>query len=219
MFAETYPALYRDPQGEVSTTIRNDGKKLRMVLRDVEFISTMFDDWMPTSSVDALALQSFTLDRGELRGFSLEVDMPIPMLFQKEKVQGILHISFVLGVPTSNGGTDREIVALTLNIMNTCFSSQGKSGYFEDELLDLQKQLPNDVTMQICFSCAFSDYSPYGNGLFGCMACFRGNKQVYLAAQTKRDILDLWDTHTEYVQETYRCDEFELRKPGTGYRG
>lgn len=71
----------------------------------------------------------------------------------------------------------------------------------------------------IFMSCAFSDYHPVGNGLFGCLACFRDNKQQYLAAQDKYALMNLWDTHTEYVQETYHCDEFEKRKPGTGYRG
>jgi hypothetical protein len=73
--------------------------------------------------------------------------------------------------------------------------------------------------LQTCFCCAFSDYSPYGNGLFGDLACFRDNKQPYLAVETKRDFLALWDTYTEFVQETYHCGEFERRKPGTGYRG
>ena len=35
--------------------------------------------------------------------------------------------------------------------------------------------------MKACINCAISDYSPYGNGLFGNMICFRGNKAGYLA--------------------------------------
>lgn|SRR5579875_150910 len=71
----------------------------------------------------------------------------------------------------------------------------------------------------ICFTCAFSDYSPVGHGLFGSLACFRGNKSSYLQVQSKRDLFAIWNTMTEFIQETYCCPAFERRKPGTGYRG
>ncbi len=55
--------------------------------------------------------------------------------------------------------------------------------------------------------------------MFGCMACFRDNKENYLQVSSKADIFRIWDTLTEYVQETYLCPEFQRRRPGTGYRG
>ncbi len=58
-----------------------------------------------------------------------------------------------------------------------------------------------------------------GHGLFDGLACFRDNKQGYLSVQTKRDLFGIWGTMTEFVQETFRCPEFERRAPGTGYRG
>jgi hypothetical protein len=62
-------------------------------------------------------------------------------------------------------------------------------------------------------------YSPYGHGLFGGLACFRGNKAGYRAVTGKDDLFAVWDTMTEFVQETHLCPEFERRVPGTGYRG
>jgi hypothetical protein len=59
MFSEMYPAVYRDRFGEVTTTIHNDGKKLRMLLRDVAFHGTL-DDWEPDESVAVTQLQQFT---------------------------------------------------------------------------------------------------------------------------------------------------------------
>ena len=219
MFSETYPARYRDSFGEVATTIHNDGKQLRMTLRGVEFFGTMLDDWEPVASTDALQLQQFAFNHTDLCDFVLEFTMPLPLLFHTERVQGTLHIQLTLGAPAPNGGNDREILLLTLHVMTFSFSSLGKSGYFEDELLELARQFPQEMSMQICFGCALSDYSPYGNGLFGNLACFRDNKQQYLAVQTKYELFDIWDTHTEYVQETYHCGEFEQRKPGAGYSG
>ena len=75
------------------------------------------------------------------------------------------------------------------------------------------------MSLPICFCCAFSDYHPVGNGLFGDLACFRNKKQAYLAIRNKYELMDLWLAHIEDVQETYYCPEFERRKRGTGYRG
>jgi hypothetical protein len=151
--------------------------------------------------------------------YTLELDIPVPVVFHIEKLCGTLHVHLTLGIATPNGGTDREVLFLQLDVAASSYSSQGRAGYFENELVDITKQLPEGMYLQTCFGCAFSDYSPFGNGLFGDMACFRENKQHYLAIKTKRDLLDMWDTHTEFVQETYHCGEFEKRKPGTGYRG
>lgn len=73
--------------------------------------------------------------------------------------------------------------------------------------------------MKIRFCCAYSDYSVFGHGVFGGLACFRNNKHEYLAISNKSAFMKLWPTHIEDVQETYCCSEFERRKPGTGYRG
>jgi hypothetical protein len=56
-----YPALYRDALGEEKTVIENDGKKLRMIVRGVEFTGTMFDDFEPSIIDDDPALASFRL--------------------------------------------------------------------------------------------------------------------------------------------------------------
>lgn len=71
----------------------------------------------------------------------------------------------------------------------------------------------------MCITCAYSDYSPYGHGLWGGMACFRNTKAEYLATKTKSDVFRIWDSLTEQVQETYHCPQWQPRIPGTGYRG
>ena len=221
MLSEAYPACYRDRFGEVATTLYNDGKQLRMSLRGVEFTGGSLDDWEPAAHADATLLQSFTfmLSGRELCEYTLEFDMPIPVVFQTERLQGTLHVLLTLGAATSNGGTDRETLFLRLTVGDSSFASQGKVGWFEDELLDIQRQLPEGMYMYICFCCAYSDYHPVGNGLFGGLGCFRNKKQEYLAVSSKFELMDLWGANVENVQETYRCPEFERRTPGTGYRG
>lgn len=221
MVSEAYPVTYRDRFGEVMTTLYNDGKHLRMTLRDVEFTGRSLDDWEPDAHVDATALQSFTFTRSgrELCAYILEFAMPIPVVFQAESLQGTLHVHLTLGSATSTGGVDQEILFLRLTVGDDTFASRGYSGWFEDELQDIQRQLPEGMEMHICFCCAYSDYHPVGHGLFGDLACFRNKKQEYLAINNKYELMKLWSTHIEDVQETYWCPEFEQRKPGTGYRG
>jgi hypothetical protein len=124
-----------------------------------------------------------------------------------------------LGNPAPNGGLDREHLTLELRLGGRTYQSSGRSGWFEDEMLDVQGQLPPGTYLRACITCAYSDYSPIGHGLFGGMACFRDNKAEYLAVRSKADLFRIWGTMTEFVQETYLCPEFERRQPGTGYRG
>jgi hypothetical protein len=55
--------------------------------------------------------------------------------------------------------------------------------------------------------------------LFGDLACFRGNADVYLTVSSKREIFQIWDTLTEYVAETHLCPSYQRRRPHAGYRG
>ena len=98
-------------------------------------------------------------------------------------------------------------------------TSRGWSGWFEDQRADIQRQMPEGTYPKAYICCAFSDYSPLGHGLFGWLACFRGNKAGYRSIRTKRNLCDVRGTMTEFVQETFLCPEFERCAPGTGYRG
>ena len=80
--------------------------------------------------------------------------------------------------------------------------------------------MPEGEYLKACINCAFSDYSPFGHGLFGGLACFRDNKEGYRMVKTKHDLFRVWGTMTGVlVQETFLCREFERRFPDTGYRG
>ena len=214
----SYPTIYRDKIGEETTTIDNDGRELRMVVRGVEFRGGDFDCLEPTEKQDASRLACFTLQKGDLCSCVIECKIPVRVA-GAETTEGTLDVHVELGNPEPKGGIDRLYLQLTLQLGHYCFVSSGWSGWFEDELLDLQKQLPEGVFLKSCINCAFSDYSPLGHGMFGGLACFRDNKEGYRAVRTKGDIFRVWKTMTEYVQETYLCAEFEKRQPKTGYRG
>ncbi len=214
---EEYPAWYRDARGEEETVIRNDGESLRMTVRGVEFAGWMLDDFEPVEGTDPAALEPFTLHSGSLWGYEIEYDVSQPMIRCGQAEQATLHVQIVLGPPGERGGVTGERFTLRLLFDEHSYESRDESGWIENALLEVQAALPDGVYMKNCFNCASSDYSPGGNGAFGCMKCFRNDKNAYLSARSKNEFFRL--KNTEWVQETYLCPEFDRRVPGTGYRG
>ena len=211
----TYPALFRDRHGEEATTIENDGKLLRMVVRGIEFVGSSFDLLRPECGPEAAKLAYFELERGVLTACVFEWRM-VTVVQHGEKRHAELSGWIELGSPKPGlGGVD---VRLTLMHEGIVYSSSGIAGDFEGELIGIQRQLPAGVYMKTCINCAYSDYSPYGQQTFGDMMCFRNMKAQYSRVASKHDFLQLGPPK-EDVQETYVCPEFERRQPGTGYRG
>lgn len=214
----SYPARYHDDSGDLDGVIENDGRTLRLKLGAVEFSGTDFDGLEPTQR-DSLP-ERFTLDRErDLCHCALDFAIPHAVLTGTGREEGFLHVHLELGKPRVTGGLDHELVRLELRVGERRFASRGASGWFEDELDDVQRALPSGWHLHSCYGCAYSDYSPAGHGLFGGLACFRGNKSGYLAVEDKVDLFKVWPTLTESVQETYVCPEFDRRRPRAGYRG
>ena len=145
--------------------------------------------------------------------------MSIPIHDNGQDLTGTLAINLQLGDPAPNDGLDREQLLVALKYNEQDFAGSGKSGWFEDEFIEIQKQLPNGVYMRACINCLYSDYSPYGHGLFGHMMCFRNLKQEYLKVTSKGEFWPIHDRYDRLVQETHLCPDFKRRIPGTGYRG
>jgi hypothetical protein len=171
----SYPARYRDRSGEERTTIMNAGSALTMVVRGVRFVGNDFDGLDPEDVSDPMRLASFSFLHGNLSSCVVEAEIPVPVVTPDGKVNGLLTFELELGDPTPTGQMDRERLELRLAIGETTYSSDGRTGWFEDEMSDLQNKLPTGTFMKACFNCAFSDYSPYDHGLFGNMICFRAN--------------------------------------------
>lgn len=214
-----YPATYSDKRGAEGTKVVNDARELKLPLRGVIFAGQSFDSLDPEPGVDSALLEPFTLHHGSLCSCQIECEIPLPILFENSTTWSTLGVSLALGEPACNGGLDREDLILSLKWGGRAYKSTGRSGWFEDELLELEKSLPSGARLKACISCSFSDYSPYGHGLFGSLACFRACKAEYLQIRNKADLFKIWNRTAGDVQETYLCPEFEVRPPGTGYRG
>jgi hypothetical protein len=201
-----------------ATTIANDSETLRMLLRGVEFVGRDFDSFEPTEASPEQLLQ-FTLNQGCLCSCRIDCRIPVLVHDRGKLIEGSLSVELVLGDPATSGGLDREQLRIVLEYNGQKFAGPGTSGWFEDELLSIQTQLPEGVILKSCINCLYSDYSPYGHGLFGSMMCFRNLKAEYLKVTTKREFWSVHGQQDRFVQETYLCPEFERRIPGTGYRG
>lgn len=211
--------MYRDRLGEIATAIHDDGGSLRITLRGIVFSGRDFDLLSPERQISEDERQSFVLADDALCACSLSWSMPLTLLTDGSDLAAELHSVLELGDPMTNGRLTHERLTLRLVSPVGEFSSRGLSGWFEDELLEIQAQLPPGCALKSCIMCANSDYSPYGHGLWGSMACFRESKDAYDKVRSKSDLFELWDRKTEYVPETFLCPEFRLRRPGTGYRG
>jgi hypothetical protein len=221
---EEYRGIYRDRHGEESVIIRNDGQKLSMTIRGVDFSGHSMDGMEPTDKSDRPALANFILNQYSenachLCACRIAYEVPLPVIDREQIIAGVLTVHLDLGTPAERGFLDRESLCLTLTVGADTYRGSGVSGWFEGELLEIQKILPDGMYMKACINCAFSDYSVYGHGLFGGMPCFRNQKGRYLSVKTKDQYMDIMDDYAQIVQETYLCPEFERRAPGTGYRG
>lgn len=186
-----YPATYTDARGSERTVIANDSDTLRVRLRGVDFTGRDFDALSPMEGANPEQLRQFTLHQGDLCSCRIGCQIPVPIAGRVE-TSGILLADLVLGDPAPNGGIDRKELRLVLEFDGHTFSSPGTSGWFEDELLAIQSQLPEGVFVKACINCLYSDYSPYGHGLFGCMMCFRNIKSEYVKVTTKEEF---WSVH------------------------
>ncbi len=147
----------------------------------------------------------------ELSNCVLSGDLPCTVT-----VSGVTRPSTIRFVLDLSPPLDPSLANLTLacEIDGATYAVSGT--WFEDGLLRLERSFPPDHQLVACLTCLYSDYPPGGHGLTG-MQCHRDAKTQYLAVRTKADY---WGVPvTEDVPETYLCDEYERRVPGTGYRG
>ncbi|MFH1299545.1 MAG: DUF6304 family protein [Planctomycetota bacterium] len=214
---EQHRFQYTDREGTIVGSMTNDGAEIRIKLDGWEFVGGMFDDMEPVQS-DGLP-QRFRLARGDLCDCIFEFVIPILIDDRNQSVSAELMVQCELGQLNERGGIDREEFRVSLDYGAQKYISSGKSGCMEDELLEIQKQLPEHIFLKACINCLYSDYSPFGSGAFGRMMCFRNLKQEYLQVKSKEDFFHVHDRFDRLVQETWLCDEFERRVPDTGYRG
>ncbi|MEM1180171.1 MAG: DUF6304 family protein [Acidobacteriota bacterium] len=208
------PGIYRDERGSETIVFETDGTFLETTIRSVTFEGDDFDSLESEEESEFFSYWKGTLCRCK---FILEI--PVRLATPDGMRRSVLMATIELGAPGPRGGLDDERIQVSWIESEFSIESPGHSGWFEDELLSLINSLPEGFAMQACITCGLSDYSPYGHGSFGSLACFRDAASDYRDVDSKEGIFAVWDRLTDFVQETHLCDQYELRPKGRGYRG
>ncbi|GIG56038.1 hypothetical protein Lfu02_04100 [Longispora fulva] len=193
-----WPGEFRDRHGVRAAVVRSDGGSLEVVLGGIPHRGDSFGSLLPE------------LQEGEL---TYSQDLPVTVAGRDDILPVLVTVELGRRV---DGRWDRIGVRLA--------SAHGVSSRswpeFELALAELARQVPAGVEIATCVSCGLSDYWPGASrGLFGGLGCFRDNVSGYLAVRDKDDLLEIWDTNSGWVQETFRCHRFRRRAPGAGFRG
>lgn len=220
---QRWPGRYTDRHGTEEIVFESDGRdSIRTTIRGVLFESDSMDD------LGALAgeppKEPFPFFDGALCSCLLEWEVPLPVEVEGAGTRpGVLHCALRLGDPAGPKlGLDAEALTAVLRLDGREYRTTRDHDDFETALRDIQRGLPPGARIRACISCAWSDYSPFGNGLMAGLACFRDVKDRYRLVEGKRgpnNIFDIWGDRTEFVQETWLCPEFDHRGTHGGYRG
>jgi hypothetical protein len=214
-----YAGTFVDSRGTERIVISNDGCTLTTEIRGVRFSGSDFDALRAEPERGAEAGTLFSLLDGCLCACEIRCAIPVAASVAGKRVHVPLTVELSLGEPLPNGSLSHERLKLTLELPSRTIQSSGRSGWFEDELLEITRALGRDERLLACITCQFSDYHPVGHGLFGGLACFRDVKEEYLAVSDKHGLFAIWNRRTELVQETFVCAEHAERRLGSGYRG
>lgn len=170
-----------------------------------------------------------------LQRYSMDVCIPMSVVRKRDgcEVQGMLHIAFryvehdiqkrqaIIQCDNTRVYRDDEVVFdFFLCVEDRVYESSVKSLYFESSLIDISKQIQKEYYMKSCFTCQYSDYSPYGSDDYGTMLCYRRYKEEYLKVNNKDDFFEYLEMKDfDSRQEDYLCEEYEIRNKCEGYRG
>lgn len=171
----------------------------------------------------------------ELQRYSLDIEIPVKVVRKSDncEIQGMIHVSFEYTEPDTEKCRirmfcdDVQVYHDDLIVSDFSLYADGKHYRstrntldFESALQDFSRQMSQDYHIKSCFTCQYSDYSPYGNDDYGTMLCYRRYKEDYLKVNNKDDFFEyLENKDCEVRQETYLCEEYDPRDKCSGYRG
>ena len=182
------------------------------------------------SEINHTSPYGYTLQR-----YALNMQIPIQVFRTADGsgIEGVLHVGYRY-VPHNMEKVqirfycddrrvwpdDLEVTDFRLCVDGEEFSVACEDLWFESNLQELIRLMAPEYRLKCCFTCQWSDYSPYGSDDFGTMLCYRANQEEYLRVNTKNDYFEyLEELPAEQRQETHICPDFAVRDQCEGYRG
>ncbi|MDE6780484.1 MAG: GNAT family N-acetyltransferase [Ruminococcus sp.] len=170
-----------------------------------------------------------------LQRYALDVEIPVQIVRKRDMTEftATLYISFELVEHDMNkpqgiimcGDTrvyydDTIVKDFSLRIDGKRYSSEKNTLNFETALSDICGKIKHAYYIKSCFTCQYSEYSPYGQNEFGSMMCYHECRENCLKVNSKADYFKyLGDKDFTHRQETYICSEYDSRNKCGGYRG
>ncbi len=171
----------------------------------------------------------------DLQGFALEVEIPVTVFRKRDEqlIPGVLFLSFQYTKPDMSKphsiimcdnvrvyADDVIVQGFSLSIDGKYYKSTEKTLWFDIALENISKQIKEDYYIKCCFTCQYSDYSPYGSDDYGSMLCFCRHKDDCLKVNSKADFFRFLEGKDfDGRQETYLCQHYSPRSKAGGYRG
>jgi hypothetical protein len=172
----TYLATYQDKRGTEKIKIKSDGSEMFFTLRDIDFDGPDFDQ-LTAEEIDNAKFdyEMFQDGSGDITNFKLILIIPIQLFNTKTNKTFVENLTtqIEVGETTTIKRLDHALNCLTLTTSFGEFKVEKKLEWMEDALILLQNQLPENIYLKTCLSCKYSNYSPFGNGMFGNIYCFK----------------------------------------------
>lgn len=227
---QTYKGTYTDHFGTIDIIVENDFSTLSCEIDGVRFSGGQLSDFEANNKYTAEELTRFTFYEVPIYNSDRSVQMLCNCIFRiiipqiiidkssNTTVDVDLKLEYSLGKPRQlpGQGIEHEYIKASFIINGQNFEGTGE--YVEAVFDQISKQFNDRYQFKNCYGCMFGDYSVYGQSGFGGMLCYVLQKEEYLKVKTKNEYTVL-SGEISMVQETYICEKYEPRKPGTGYRG
>lgn len=243
---QIWKAHYKDEFHDTDIEIFNDGDEISFTLDGFRFSSsTSISEFEYINTEKSSEVENrFNIIKTndseyntyyELQRYALDVEIPVKVIRKTDtaEITGVINISFQLveadtnkpqGIIMYDGKRvyydDTIVKDFSLCVDGKRYNSEKNTLDFETALSDICRKIKHAYYIKSCFTCQYSEYSPYGQNEFGSMMCYREHKENCLKVNSKADYFKyLGDEDFTHRQETFLCSDYDLRNKCGGYRG
>lgn len=232
-----FPAVFSDPNGSAPASVDSMGTWLSLKTRGIRFEGTdgllwNVRDYLVSHEVASIKFKFHEPEYAKpdlevshvgriplLDKFKLDFEIPVKLATTQSNdtsaAPSIEHATIQVSTRHTSQ-FDSFAIALKMpdgSIVRPELPSIDPLGYptsFDDQIKQIQLQLPAKTYLKTCWSCALSEYSPIHKPTFGGLGCFRQWSGI-ANIRDKLELLRNWSKHLENVQETHSCDSFQRR--------
>ncbi|MGC4100333.1 DUF6304 family protein [Ferruginibacter sp.] len=217
LFMVVYPVIYIDDSGKEDASFISDGTSLTIRLRRFTFTGGSFES-LSLKPPEEINSGGFSLDEYNcLTNCVFQVNIPIKLTCNSDILTAILNIEIVL-----ENTQHPKTRFFSLTVGNEIFDLQkgGESEmWFETQMIQLQRLLPQYMKIHTCIFCSYSNYWVAGNDSFGTLTCYKDIKNEIVTIKDKSSYMAVAENNGTATQETFWCSEFtEIGKDQWQYK-